>query len=108
MIKRDSPMAANIPMRDLIKLESSLFTLTKKCMKTCKNFLDHNYQFKQDERYYSNLKSQKNMVTALNTCLQKCTADYATLNKHVRVRFMEDMDKALEKNQEIYDSFYKS
>jgi len=97
----------NVPMKDFVKLESSLFTLTKKCMRTCKDFVEQNFQLKTDEFFYSNLKAQQKTNQAFNFCLEKCTADYATLNKHVRMTFMEDMDKVQEKNQEIYDDFYR-
>ena len=95
------------PMRDFIKLESSLFTLTKKCTKTCTKFLENRFNFSRDQHFYSKLRKDHDINQTYNSCLMKCTSDYATLNKHVRVRFMEDLDKTQQANQEVFDDFYR-
>ena len=105
--RSNSPMGPKAPMRDFIKLQSTLYTLTKKCTKTCKNFLEVQYQLKVDDTFYSTLKKNKGINQTYGVCLTKCTADYATLNKHVRRQFMEDLDKTQEANQQIYDDFYR-
>lgn len=105
--KGNAPMAPKAPMRDFVKLQSTLYTLTKKCTKTCKNFLEDRYNLKVDDTFYSKLKSNPGINENYKICLTKCTADYATLNKYVRRKFMEDLDNTQDANQKIYDDFYR-
>lgn len=107
MFAGNAPPGSNAPMRDFIKLQSSLLSLSKKCTKVCTNIMETRFQMNTTEAFYSKLKKDRELNRNYNLCLQKCTADYAQLNKHVRVSFMEDLDKIQEANQEIYENFYK-
>ena len=97
----------NAPMRDFIRLNSSLISLSKKCTKVCTKLIENHFPSESTEKFYSKLRAQPQANQTYNICLRKCTGDYAQLNKHVRVSFMEDLDKIQETNQEIYENFYK-
>jgi hypothetical protein len=98
----------NAPFKDFIRLESTLYTLTKRCMKTCKNFMVHNFQIDEsDGNLYRILSESAEMDGHFRVCLEKCSSDYALLHQIVRNRFMTDLENVYNNNQKIYEDFYR-
>lgn len=99
----------NAPMRDLIRLESTLYSLTQKCTKTCKAFMKKQFDLGvENGALYERLGKDSEMDNHYKLCLEKCTFDYASLHQLVRKKFMGDMDNIYDHNQRVYDDFYRS
>jgi hypothetical protein len=97
----------NAQVKDLLKLETTLYTLTLRCMKTCKHFLTEQFDIKDKAEVYDLLLNNNQINHHFNVCLQKCTQDYVSLHKLVRMQFMKDLDDVYKHNQEAFDDFYK-
>jgi hypothetical protein len=93
-------------VRDTLKLESTLYTLTKKCVKTCKKFLNQQFEI-EEAMLYDTLSNNKEINHHFNVCLDKCTHDYAALHQLIRMKFMKDLDDVYQHNQATFDDFYR-
>ncbi len=99
-----SPQGSQV--RDALKLESTLFTLTKRCVKTCKKFLIQQFSL-EEANIYTTLSINNDINHHFNVCLEKCTHDYASLHQIVRMKFMKDLDDVYQHNQSAFDDFYR-
>lgn len=98
-------MQGSTPMQDFIKLETTLYSLTNKCLKTCKKFIK--VQFKiEDEGNFQNQYFNSRYDDDMAICLNKCTQDYASLHQFVRFKFVQDLDNVYQTNQKVYQDFY--
>ena len=98
---------SNAPMQDFIKLETTLYSLTTKCMKICRGFLKNQFKRGLDEQFESDYWNSNKFDDDLNVCLNKCAQDYAALHHFVRVKFIQDLDNVYNHNQTIYQQFYE-
>jgi hypothetical protein len=94
-------------MQDFIKLETTLYSLTTRCMKVCNKFIDNQITSETPDGQ----RSSKNPLKTKNQfdiCLNKCTQDYAALHQFVRMKFIQDLDSVYQHNQTTYQNFYST
>lgn len=84
-----------------------MFALASKCFPICLQVKDPARNQSQNLRDIVQLEGEglQKLNQAFATCMRECTVGYIQTREFVRRQFMEDIDKVVEGNNEIYRSF---
>lgn len=86
-------------IQDMLVMECSLFRLTRKCVKICRD-KEAEQLFKEE-----NFENRADVDQRFKTCLDRCTREYVTFRRIVKVKLMDEIDKVQVENQKIFDEF---
>ena len=94
-------------MNERLMLESSLFTLASKCFPICTKVQNKDESMGDNLRNIVSLKGKElqQFNQKYAKCMRECTMSYIQTREFVRNTFMEDMDRVVKENDEIYRSF---
>lgn len=94
-------MDPNTQRIQALKLETSMFNLTKICFNKCT----------EDQSFYkiSSMATpeRKEVYSDFETCLKNCTVALIQTKDYVKIKFLQDMDQVRRANEEIYKDFYR-
>ncbi|CAD8137877.1 unnamed protein product [Paramecium octaurelia] len=90
---------------DQLALECSLFNLTKKCFVICSQKIKNHYNINSLFEIEENKREK--MIEQFDNCIDSCSFEYAQFRTQVRKQFVDDMTKVNDKNDQVYNSFYK-
>lgn len=84
-----------------LKIETSLYNLTKICFEKCTENKDF-YEMSQ----YSQ-EQNKDLYKNFEKCLKNCTVAMTQTRDYIKFKLIQDIDETANKNDEIYKDFYK-